>query len=112
MDDSRPFTTAEVSFFSEFGTGSGTPIVFGFVIFCLTKTSFVVPVIALFTKFDALDDQAYQHLEAEGASWEDAVAQAPLRAVADFEKLHLEHLYQREYPPQTHLYLRGSEFLA
>jgi len=71
----------------------------------------VVPVIALFTKFDALDDKAYDDLEKEGASWEEARRQAPVRAIADFEKVHLGSLYGRRYPPKGHIYLRGMILL-
>jgi hypothetical protein len=61
----------------------------------------------LFTKFDALDDKAYDDLEKGGASWEEAERQAPVRAVADFEKVHLGSLYGKRYPPKGHIYLRG-----
>ena len=67
----------------------------------------VVPVIALFTKFDALDDKAYDDLEKEGASWEEAKRQAPVCVTADFEKVHLGNLYGRRYPPKGHIYLWG-----
>jgi len=70
-----------------------------------------VPVVAIFTKFDALEDKAYGDLEEEGASEEDAVAQAPARAVADFEEMYLPELYRREYPPRGHVYLRGDKCL-
>jgi hypothetical protein len=68
-------------------------------------------VIALFTKFDALDDKAYDDLEKGGASWEEAKRQAPVRAVTDFEKVHLGSLYRRRYPPKGHVYLRGMILL-
>ena len=64
--------------------------------------------IAIFTKFDALDDKAYGDLEKEGMPWEEARRQAPVRAVADFEKEHLDSIYhKRKYPPKGHVYLRG-----
>ena len=110
MDDSRPFTAAEINFFSERGTGSGEP-----TDSMLTSSSNMfsaeVPVIALFTKFDALDDKAYDVLEKEGVSWEESKKQAPIRAVADFEKVHLGSLYGRKYPPKAHIYLRGMILL-
>jgi len=90
MDDERPFTTAELNFFSECGTGS-------------------VPVIAIFTKFDALEDKAYGDLEEEEFSHEKAVALAPARAVANFENQHLHDLYRRKYPPGGHVYLREMD---
>ncbi|KAE9387337.1 GTP-binding protein [Gymnopus androsaceus JB14] len=87
MDDSRPFTAAEKAFFSDCGTGR-------------------VPVIAIFTKFDALDNKAYRTLIKENISRKDARAQAPRRAVDDFEKSHLDDIYSRQYPPKGHVYLR------
>ncbi|KZP09920.1 hypothetical protein FIBSPDRAFT_963586 [Athelia psychrophila] len=44
VDDDRPFIKAEIDFFSECGTGN-------------------VPVIVLFTKFDAMDDKAFAELK-------------------------------------------------
>ena len=66
---------------------------------------------AIFTKFDALEDIAYGDLEYEGFSHDDAVARAPTRAMADFEKRHIPELYKQEYPPRGHVYLRGSTFV-
>jgi len=90
MDDERPFTAAERSFFSECGTGS-------------------VPVVAIFTKFDALEDIAYAELRKEGVSREDAVLQTAARAVSDFESMYLSELYERKYPPKGHVYLRDLD---
>jgi hypothetical protein len=72
---------------------------------------FTVPVVAIFTKFDALEDVAYQSLEDEGVSEVDARAQAPARAVNDFEKMYLDDLYRKGYPPRGHVYLRGKNFV-
>jgi hypothetical protein len=69
--------------------------------------SAAVPLIVIFTKFDALDDDAFDCLDKEGLPWEDAKQQAPVRAVADFEKVHLRSLYKSKYPPRGHVYLRG-----
>ena len=67
--------------------------------------------IAIFTKFDALDDKAFDDLERAGVSWADAKEQAPFRAAADFDKVHLGRLYERKYPPKGHIFLRGTVFL-
>lgn len=72
---------------------------------------FEVPVIALFTKFDALDNKAYRTLIKENISRKDARSQAPTYAVVDFEKLHLKSVYGMQYPPKSHVYLRGKLFL-
>ncbi|KAF8808200.1 GTP-binding protein [Phlegmacium glaucopus] len=87
MDDERPFTTAERSFFAECGTGS-------------------VPVVAIFTKFDALEDIAYGKLTKEGIPAKDAVKQTADRAVADFEKEYLPIFQELDFPPKGHVYLR------
>jgi len=72
-----------------------------------------VPVVTIFTKFDALEDKAYGDLEEEGVSEEDVVAHAPARAVADFEGMYLSELYGREYPtPRGHVYLRARNGLS
>ncbi|KAG2124756.1 GTP-binding protein [Suillus cothurnatus] len=60
-EESRSFTKGEIKFFSQCNTGS-------------------IPVIVLFTKFDALYDGAYGQLKSEGASMEEAEEQAPKRA--------------------------------
>ena len=70
-----------------------------------------VPVVAIFTKFDALEDKAYGELENEGLSHQEVVAQAPGRAVTDFENEHLPYLYGLKYPPGGHVYLRGNAFV-
>ena len=65
----------------------------------------------MFTKFDALEDKAYGELEKAGFSHEEAVAEAPARAITNFENQHLRDLYERKYPPGGHVYLRGNKFV-
>ncbi|KAG8757323.1 hypothetical protein FRC14_002145 [Serendipita sp. 396] len=90
MDDSRPFTTAENQFFSECGASTGD-----------------VPVIAIFTKFDALDNKAFGELKKEGRSKKEARRLALQRAVIKFEGIYLKMLYeQQSRPPKAHVYLR------
>jgi hypothetical protein len=70
----------------------------------------IVPVIAIFTKFDARDDIAYQELEDLGS--EVTVAAAMKRA----EEMLLENDVSRiigekkeiNYPPASYICLRGS----
>ena len=62
MDDQCPVSGAEKAFFS-LGTGSGIFVVsffwkFNFLIFSI----FQVPVVLIFTKFDALEDMCYNKL--------------------------------------------------
>jgi hypothetical protein len=108
MDDERPFTAAERSFFSECGTGSGQHNFYGSKI--LTEiVFFVVPVVAIFTKFDALEVKAYSEIKDEPETTrKEAIARAPARAVADFQKNYLPDLYARKYPPRRHVYLRSN----
>ncbi|KAG1838619.1 hypothetical protein C8R48DRAFT_766187 [Suillus tomentosus] len=71
MDEaSRSFTAAENKFFSQCDTGS--------------KLQSSVPVIVLFTKFDALYDVAYSQLKKEGRSRKDAKELAQKRAGETF----------------------------
>ncbi|KIM82346.1 hypothetical protein PILCRDRAFT_97521 [Piloderma croceum F 1598] len=86
LDDSRPFTKAEINFFSECGTGS-------------------VPVIVVFTKFDALEMKAYQDLLDEDHPREEAKAQASNHALESI-KGYVESLYKKPHPPKSHVYLR------
>jgi len=67
-----------------------------------------VPVIAVFTKFDALEMKAYQDLLDEDCPQEQARIKAVDRAVTDF-KHHLDCLYKRPFPPKNHVYLRGKK---
>ncbi|KAG8749005.1 hypothetical protein FRC14_001770 [Serendipita sp. 396] len=88
VDDSRPFTTAENWFFSECGTAD-------------------VPVIAIFTKFDALDTKAFTALRKGGKSTTEAEKLALQHAVASFEVVHLKTVYTLAYPPKDHVYQRN-----
>ncbi|KZP25588.1 hypothetical protein FIBSPDRAFT_687362, partial [Athelia psychrophila] len=87
VDDDRPFIKAEIDFFSECGTGN-------------------VPVIVLFTKFDAMDDKAFTELRRSGVSTADARVQAPGHAVQMFERDLRDVLYGMKYPPKSHVLLR------
>ncbi|KZP04557.1 hypothetical protein FIBSPDRAFT_767265, partial [Athelia psychrophila] len=87
LDDDRPFTRAEISFFSECGTGS-------------------VPVIVIFTKFDAMDDRAFAELTELDKSTDEARVQAPGHAVMMFERDLRGMLYEMKYPPKNHVLLR------
>jgi len=109
VDDARPFTAAEMNFFSTFGAGNGEVAKMTPCIYMLMGSSLPVPVIVIFTKFDARYDEAFGDLEKEGVLWEEAVTLAPQRAHADFEKKFLGSLYKKEYPPKAHVYLQGQK---
>jgi hypothetical protein len=110
MDDERPFTAAERSFFSECGTGSGKQEMVRLRENDHPSSFVAVPVVAIFTKFDALEDVAYGKLKNEGVAHNGAVEQTADRAVADFERDYLPVLEQMKYPPKGRVYLRGNAF--
>ncbi|KAG1752222.1 hypothetical protein EDB19DRAFT_1870682, partial [Suillus lakei] len=88
MDESaRSFTAGEVKFFSQCDTGN-------------------IPVMVLFTKFDALYDVAFAQLREEGTSRKDAKGLAPKRAEESFANgPQLEFLENVQWPPKSHVCL-------
>ncbi|KAG2037865.1 hypothetical protein BDR03DRAFT_863065 [Suillus americanus] len=89
-EDFRAFTAGEVKFFSQCDTGN-------------------IAVIVLFTKFDALYDDAFAELIGKGVSRKDAEALAPQHAEAAFDNgPQLKLLYNRkgnQRPPRCHIYM-------
>ncbi|KAG2131673.1 hypothetical protein DEU56DRAFT_872170 [Suillus clintonianus] len=89
-EESRSFTEAELRFFSRCDTGS-------------------IPVIVIFTKFDALYDDEFVRLTEEGKSRTDANALAPKRAEETFANgTQLKFLYHSKdirRPPKCHVCL-------
>ncbi|KDQ12609.1 hypothetical protein BOTBODRAFT_176292 [Botryobasidium botryosum FD-172 SS1] len=86
--DARMITAAELDFFQRCDTGK-------------------VPVIAIFTKFDSLDGQAYQELRREGFEHSEAQKGAPRRANEQFECVHLSRILKQRYPPKRELRIRN-----
>jgi hypothetical protein len=70
--------------------------------------SHAVPVIAVFTKFDALEMKAYQDLLDKDYPRDEAKAQASNHAL-DSIKGQVESLYKKLHPPKSHVYLRGDK---
>ena len=65
--------------------------------------------VVIFTKFDALDDLAFQELVDNGVSEEEAVDQAKTYSLKLFEKTQvLEKLSSSKYPPKDSAFLRGK----
>lgn len=64
-----------------------------------------MPVVAIFTKFDALQ---YGKLIKGSIPHADAVGQTADRAVADFKREYLPLFRELEFPPKGHVYLRGN----
>ncbi|KDQ17637.1 hypothetical protein BOTBODRAFT_105342 [Botryobasidium botryosum FD-172 SS1] len=87
--DARMITAAELDFFKRCDTGK-------------------VPVIALFTKFDSLDGQAYHELRREGFGHSEAQNGAPRRANKQFECVHLHRILEQRYPPKKELRIRSK----
>ncbi|PVG04909.1 hypothetical protein CPB86DRAFT_771500 [Serendipita vermifera] len=87
VDDSRLFTAAEQQFFAECGNGD-------------------VPIIIVFTKFDALDNKAFKALRDEKVARSEALRMAPKRALEDFETVHQGTLSEKFQSTKDHVYLR------
>ncbi|OAX30859.1 hypothetical protein K503DRAFT_704719, partial [Rhizopogon vinicolor AM-OR11-026] len=87
-EECRSFTAAEVKFFSQCDTG--------------------IPVIVLFTKFDALYDVEFAKLRSSGASRKDAKELAPKRAMESFvdgPQVRLLYSKDNRRPPKCHVCL-------
>jgi GTP-binding protein EngB required for normal cell division len=88
---SRSFTEGENKFFSQCDTGS-------------------IPVIVLFTKFDALYDIEFAKLRKTGTSWKDANELAPKRAEESFANgPQLKFLNDVRRPPKCHICLPNMD---
>ncbi|KAG2114991.1 GTP-binding protein [Suillus cothurnatus] len=92
MDEaSRPFTEGEINFFTQCDTGS-------------------IPVMVLFTKFDALYDVAFRQLREKGTSWKDAKELAPKHAEELFTNgPQLTFLKDVPWPPKCHVCLPNMD---
>ncbi|OAX33231.1 hypothetical protein K503DRAFT_775825 [Rhizopogon vinicolor AM-OR11-026] len=83
----RAITKAEERFFVECDTSS-------------------VPVIAVFTKFDALWDDAYAQLKESGLTRMESKRMAPEKAKEIFTNMKIwDRLRQTQYPPKDYVYL-------
>ncbi|KDQ18437.1 hypothetical protein BOTBODRAFT_511857 [Botryobasidium botryosum FD-172 SS1] len=87
-DGNRVITAAEQEFFGKIDTGR-------------------VPVIAVFTKFDALDSAAFKTLEAGGLSFVEAKQGAPALAEELFKATHLPLIQNQLHPPKGVACLRN-----
>ncbi|KDQ06477.1 hypothetical protein BOTBODRAFT_247960 [Botryobasidium botryosum FD-172 SS1] len=89
-DGNRLITAAEQEFFGKIDTGR-------------------VPVIAVFTKFDALDSAAFNILEASGLSFDEAKQGAPAHAEELFKTTHLPLIQHQPHPPKAVVCLRNMQ---
>ncbi|KDQ19563.1 hypothetical protein BOTBODRAFT_28140 [Botryobasidium botryosum FD-172 SS1] len=87
-DNNRFMTAADKEFFDTIDTGS-------------------VPVIAIFTKFDAPDSVAFSALSAQGVPFEEAQKRAPEHAQAQFDQDVLPLIKKVAHPPRAEVYLRN-----
>ena len=69
-----------------------------------------VPVIAIFTKMDALDKRAFGQLLNGGVSSEDAFSKAPSLAKDKFEQSYLRPIQDVKNKPADIVQLRGMLF--
>src|SRR5882757_4227164 len=67
-----------------------------------------VPVIAVFTKFDALWDDAFGQLKESGLIWMESKRMAPEKAKEILTNMKIwERLRETQYPPKDCVYLAG-----
>ncbi|KDQ15775.1 hypothetical protein BOTBODRAFT_31259 [Botryobasidium botryosum FD-172 SS1] len=87
-DSNRFMTAADKEFFNTIDTGT-------------------VPVIAIFTKFDALDAIAFRALSEQGVPFAEAQRQAPEHAQAQFDQDLLPLIQQLAHPPRVVVCIRN-----
>ena len=107
MDDQRPISEAEKAFFG-LGTGSGTFVVFFFFWKFLVLTIFQVPVVLIFTKFDALEDKCYNKLRHQGKNHQQAKSAVPDLKNKIFQEKYLPRVLDTKFPPKTYVCLAGN----
>ncbi|PVF94438.1 hypothetical protein CPB86DRAFT_713310, partial [Serendipita vermifera] len=88
LDSSRPYTDAENRFFSECNPGK-------------------VPVVVVFTKYDAFEVKAYGALKKAGYTPDDARLQTHDKAEEDFNQI-VGQFSGKRHPPRSYVYLRGK----
>ena len=69
---------------------------------------FQVPVVLIFTKFDALEDMCYGKLRNQGKSHEGASMEVPELANKIFQQEYLPHILDADFPPKTFICLAGN----
>jgi hypothetical protein len=100
-------TAAEMSLF-KIGTGNGQRAPASLIDSLLILTQ--VPVIAIFTKMDALDEKAFNQLLNEGASVKKARSKVSSLAKDNFERSYLGPLKDVQNKPAYIVQLRGMLF--
>ena len=67
-----------------------------------------MPVVLIFTKFDALVDKCYHKLRLQGKDHQEAKAAMDEFAEKTFQDEYLSRVLATEFPPKTYLYLKGN----
>jgi hypothetical protein len=111
----RSLTKAEMGLFQS-GTGNGqrTPILNYLLMLLIHPSLIEVPLIAIFTKMDALDKKVFSEQLNQGVPPLKAKANIASLAKAKFERDYLAPLSDSEkvaYPPKYTVQLRGKMFL-
>ena len=107
MDDQRPMSAGEKAFFSS-GTGSGIFIVHFLVHFLILSPLLQVPVVLVFTKFDALVEKCYHKLRLQGKNHHEAKAGMHEFANKIFQKEYLSRVLATSFPPKAYICLTGN----
>ena len=74
----------------------------------LIMSFFQVPVVLIFTKFDALELKCYSKLREEGESHEEASIQVSELANETFQNEYLSRVLGAKFPPKTYVCLSGK----
>jgi hypothetical protein len=69
---------------------------------------FQVPVVLVFTKFDALVEKCYQKLRYQGKSHQEAKAAMHEFADKIFQDEYLSRVQATDFPPKTYIHLGGN----
>jgi hypothetical protein len=107
MDDQRPVSAAEKVFFS-LGTGSGICCFFFWKFKFLIFSIFQVPVVLIFTKFDALEDTCYNKLRSQGKNHQEAEDAMHEFANKIFQNEYLPRVLATDFPPKAYICLAGN----
>jgi len=71
-----------------------------------------VPIVLIFTKFDALEDMCYGKLRDQGKSHEEASIQMLELANKTFQQEYLPRILDAEFPPKTYICLAGNRLYS
>ena len=71
-----------------------------------------MPVVLIFTKFDALEDMCYGKLRGQGKSVEEASIQMLELANKTFQQEYLPRILDAEFPPKTYICLAGNKLYS